>query len=154
MKNFWNGFLGGIIATTLICILWYGYEKYHGDEVEIIASEEEVESNHLEDPTLEQRLNDLEIDQQDYKLYDLAMQLPKETVEIILKRIGLTATYDEIAEEYLRNVNYYVSKQVASKIDTTINMPGIEDAKVSIKAYSSLKKDQPIKLSTEIDSVK
>lgn len=97
-------------------------------------------------PTLDQRLNDWNAEKHNTELYDLCMELPEQIVKTILNRIGTTATYEEIAEEYLRNTNYYISMQLKEA------MPGItgsdaKNAKVEIRTEVERpvpEKDKPV----------
>ena len=105
MNKFRDVAIGLLCIVLLGGILWYGYDKYHGTEAKEASESTKTE---VIIPTLEERLNDWNVEKHDMELYDLCMELPEQIVRTILNRIGTTATYEEIAEEYLRNTNYYI----------------------------------------------
>lgn len=161
------------VAIGLLCIilsgeiLWYEYDKYYGTEAQKAS---ESTKNEVIIPTLEERLNDWNVEKYDMALHNLYMELPEQIVRtilsrnnlcielpeqivrIILNRIGTTATYEEIAEENLRNTNYYISTQLKEV------MPGIKNAKVEIKTEVSKPRkesEKAVKVSiTVIDHIK
>ena len=91
------------------------------------------------------------------ELYNLCMELPEQIVRTILNRIGTTATYEEIAEEYLRNTNYYISMQL-KEVMPGITGPDAKNAKVEIKTEVSRpekESEKAVKVPiTVIDSIK
>lgn len=129
MNKFRDVAIGLLCIVLLGGILWYGYDKYHGTEAQKAS---ESTKNEVIIPTLEERLNDWNVEKHDMELYDLCMELPEQIVRTILNRIGTTATYEEIAEEYLRNTNYYISMQL-KEVMPGITGPDAKNAKVEIK---------------------
>lgn len=129
MNKFRDVAIGLLCIVLLGGILWYGYDKYHGTKPEMV---EDQQSTEVIIPTLDQRLNDWNAEKHNTELYDLCMELPEQIVKTILNRIGTTATYEEIAEEYLRNTNYYISMQLKEVIPG-ITGPDAKNAKVEIK---------------------
>ena len=91
------------------------------------------------------------------ELYDLCMELPEQIVRTILNRIGTTAMYEEIAEEYLRNTNYYISMQL-KEVMPGITGPDAKNAKVEIKTEVNRpekESEKAVKVPiTVIDSIK
>ena len=130
MNKFKDMAIGLLCLVLLGGILWYGYDKYQ-EEKESVNTTEEI-STKIEIPTLEQRVNEWNEEKHSNALYNLCMELPEEIVKTIINRIGTTATYIEIAEEYLRNTNYYISMQIKDNMPD-INGPDAKNAKVEIK---------------------
>lgn len=129
MNKFRDWALGCLCLVLLGAILWYGYDKYHGTEAQKAS---ESTKNEVIIPTLEERLNDWNAEKHNMELYNLYMELPEQIVRTILNRIGTTATYEKIAEEYLRNTNYYISMQL-KEVMPAINGPDAKNAKVEIR---------------------
>lgn len=122
-------------AVIIICcivllagVLWYGYNKHHGEKNENIQIEQ-VEEIPL---TIDQKINIWRMEKQDYELYNLALKLPEEIVKEIISRIGTQCDYIEIATEYLRNKGYYISKQIEMQMPN-INGPDAKNATIRIK---------------------
>lgn len=129
MNKFRDVAIGLLCIVLLGGVLWYGYDKYHGTKPEMV---EDQQSTEVIIPTLDQRLNDWNAEKHNTELYDLCMELPEQIVKTILNRIGTTATYEEIAEEYLRNTNYYISMQL-KEVMPGITGPDAKNAKVEIR---------------------
>lgn len=122
-------------AVIIICclvllagVLWYGYNKHHGEKNENIQTEQ-IEEVPL---TVDQKVNYWKMEKQDYELYNLALELPEEIVREIISRIGTQCDYIEIATEYLRNKGYYISKQIEMQMPN-INGPDAKNATIRIK---------------------
>lgn len=122
-------------AVIIICclvllagVLWYGYNKHHGEKNENIQTEQ-IEEVPL---TVDQKVNYWKMEKQDYELYNLALELPEEIVREIISRIGTQCDYIEIATEYLRNKSYYISKQIEMQMPN-INGPDAKNATIRIK---------------------
>lgn len=143
-----------LLAIILILVTGkYVYESYKSDKPEMVNQQQTT----VIIPTLEQRLNDWAEEKRNTEMYNLCMELPEQIVKTILKRIGTSATYEEIAEEYLRNTSYYISMQIRD------NMPGIigpdsKNAKVEIKTEVTRperEQDKPMRPSISVvDSIK
>lgn len=151
MNKFRDVAIGLLCCVLLGGILWYGYDKYHGTE----AKKEASESTKVIIPTLEQRLNDWNIEKHETEMYGLCLELPEQIVRTILNRIGTTATYEEIAEEYLRNTNYYISMQL-KEVMPAIEGPDAKNARVEIKTeVTRPKEDNTVKVPVIVtDSIK
>lgn len=122
-------------AVIIVCcivllagVLWYGYNKHHGEKNENIQTEQ-IEEVPL---TIDQKVNYWKMEKQDYELYNLALELPEEIVREIVSRIGTQCDYIEIATEYLRNKGYYISKQIEMQMPN-INGPDAKNATIRIK---------------------
>lgn len=122
-------------AVIIVCclvllagVLWYGYNKHHGEKSENIQTEQ-IEEIPL---TIDQKINIWRMEKQDYELYNLALELPEEIVREIVSRIGTQCDYIEIATEYLRNKSYYISKQIETVLPE-INGPDAKNATIRIK---------------------
>lgn len=154
MNKFRDWALGCLCLVLLGAILWYGYDKYHGTKPEMV---EDQQSTEVIIPTLEQKLNDWNAEKHNTELYDLCMELPEQIVKTILNRIGTTATYEEIAEEYLRNTNYYISMQL-KEVMPGITGPDAKNAKVEIRTEVERpvpEKDKPVTVPVTVkDSIK
>lgn len=154
MNKFLNWALGCLCLVLSGAILWYGYDKYHGTKPEMV---EDQQSTEVIIPTLDQRLNNWNAEKHNTELYDLCMELPEQIVKTILNRIGTTATYEEIAEEYLRNTNYYISMQL-KEVMPGITGPDAKNAKVEIKTEVNRQEkesEKAVKVPiTVIDSIK
>lgn len=154
MNKFRDVAIGLLCIVLLGGILRYGYDKYHGIKAQKAS---ESTKNEVIIPTLEERLNDWNVEKYDMELYDLCMELPEQIVRTILNRIGTTATYKEIAEEYLRNTNYYISMQLKEVIPG-ITGPDAKNAKVEIKTEVNRpekESEKAVKVPiTVIDSIK
>ena len=154
MNKFRDVAIGLLCIVLLGGILWYGYDKHHGTEAQKAS---ESTKNEVIIPTLEERLNDWNVEKHDIELYNLCMELPEQIVRTILNRIGTTATYEEIAEEYLRNTNYYISMQL-KEVMPGITGPDAKNAKVEIKTEVSRpekESEKAVKVPiTVIDSIK
>lgn len=154
MNKFRDVAIGLLCIVLLGGILWYGYDKYHGTEAKEASGSTKTE---VIIPTLEERLNDWNVEKHDMELYDLCMELPEQIVRTILNRIGTTATYEEIAEEYLRNTNYYISMQL-KEVMPGITGPDAKNAKVEIKTEVNRpekESEKAVKVPiTVIDSIK
>lgn len=126
-------YLFGIIATIIIIGvgLQYGYKQYHDIQAEKLSVEQETVS--VITPTIEQRLNDWNCEKQNTELYNLCLQLPEMVIRTIFTRIGTTATYEEVAEEYLRNTGYYISAQIKEKMPaiTGPDAANVQDVTIS-----------------------
>ena len=154
MNKFLDWALGCLCLVLSGAILWYGYDKYHGTKPEMV---EDQQSTEVIIPTLDQKLNDWNAEKHNTELYDLCMELPEQIVKTILNRIGTTATYEEIAEEYLRNTNYYISMQL-KEVMPGITGPDAKNAKVEIRTEVERpipEKDKPVTVPVIVkDSVK
>lgn len=154
MNKFLDWALGCLCLVLSGAILWYGYDKYHGTKPEMV---EDQQSTEVIIPTLDQRLNNWNAEKHNAELYDLCMELPEQIVKTILNRIGTTATYKEIAEEYLRNTNYYISMQL-KEVMPGITGPDAKNAKVEIKTEVNRpekESEKAVKVPiTVIDSIK
>ena len=154
MNKFRDVAIGLLCIVLLGGILWYGYDKYHGTKPEMVEDQQSAE---VIIPTLDQRLNDWNAEKHNTELYDLCMELPEQIVKTILNRIGTTATYEEIAEEYLRNTNYYISMQL-KEVMPGITGPDAKNAKVEIKTEVNRpekESEKAVKVPiTVIDSIK
>lgn len=154
MNKFLDWALGCLCLVLSGAILWYGYDKYHGTKPEMV---EDQQSTEVIIPTLDQRLNNWNAEKHNAELYDLCMELPEQIVKTILNRIGTTATYEEIAEEYLRNTNYYISMQL-KEVMPGITGPDAKNAKVEIRTEVERpvpEKDKPVTVPVIVkDSVK
>lgn len=154
MNKFRDVAIGLLCIVLLGGILWYGYDKYHGTEAQKAS---ESTKTKVIIPTLEEKLNDWNVEKHDMELYDLCMELPEQIVRTILNRIGTTATYEEIAEEYLRNTNYYISMQL-KEVMPGITGPDAKNAKVEIKTEVNRpekESEKAVKVPiTVIDSIK
>lgn len=154
MNKFRDVAIGLLCIVLLGGILWYGYDKYHGTKPEMVEDQRSAE---VIIPTLDQRLNDWNAEKHNTELYDLCMELPEQIVKTILNRIGTTATYEEIAEEYLRNTNYYISMQLKEAMPG-ITGPDAKNAKVEIRTEVERpvpEKDKPVTVPVIVkDSVK
>lgn len=86
-------------------------------------------------------------------------ELPEQISTVLfLNRIkATTATYEEIAEEYLRNTNYYISMQL-KEVMPGITGPDAKNAKVEIKTEVNRpekESEKAVKVPiTVIDSIK
>lgn len=154
MNKFRDWALGCLCLVLLGVILWYGYDKYHGTKPEMV---EDQQSTEVIIPTLDQKLNDWNAEKHNTELYNLCMELPEQIVKTILNRIGTTATYEEIAEEYLRNTNYYISMQL-KEVMPGITGPDAKNTKVEIRTEVERpipEKDKPVTVPVIVkDSVK
>lgn len=154
MNKFRDVAIGLLYIVLLGGILWYGYDKYHGTEAKEASESTKTE---VIIPTLEERLNDWNVEKHYMELYNLCMELPEQIVRTILNRIGTTAMYEEIAEEYLRNKNYYISMQL-KEVMPGITGPDAKNAKVEIKTEVNRpekESEKAVKVPiTVIDSIK
>ena len=152
MEKFKNFAVALLCVVIVIGIIWYGYDKKK-KEKELETVESVVSQETFVAPTIDQAINDWNIEQETYELYNLCMELPEEIVKTIISRIGTTATYIEIAEEYLRNTSYYISSQIKDKIPN-ITGPDAGNASVTISTNVKRPKDEGVKVPVNIkDSI-
>lgn len=127
MRNFMYGAIGllclVLIGIATVCTYNRYYKVAPKSEETVVAQEQEW--------TIDSRLEDIRQEKESDYLYNLCLELPEEITKAILTRIGANATNIEIANEYLRNSEYYISLQVKNNLPK-IDGPDAANAKVKI----------------------
>lgn len=154
MKEFFYGVLGGFIAVLFVALLWFGYDRNKDESPNLSESSTTIS---VEIPTLEEAVNNWSMEKHNVELYNLCMELPEQIVRTIFNRIGTNANYLEVAEEYLRNTNYYISMQIKEIIPA---IPGpdaknVENVEIKTKVNRTTNSDNAVKVPVIVtDSVK
>lgn len=100
-------------------------------------------------PTVEAAVAAWGVDKEHHDLEELCFDLPESVVSNIIERIGTYATYQEIATEYLRNTEYYISAQIKEAIPE-LPGPDIENSNVEIKTTIQRPKPELSKPTIEV----
>lgn len=133
-----------IIAIALVIIVtgFYSYNEYLKQKQDSVEDAKKTEKVII--PTIQQRLNEWNENKHMDKLYELCLSLPEETVHAILGRIGTTASYEEIGEEYLRNKEYYISLQIKDKLPAIVgpDRQNVEQIEIKTKMKPAPKEEE------------
>lgn len=144
MRNFMYGAIGLLCFVLIVLLSIYGYNQYQEQKIE----ESSVLQEQIINPSIEDRIIQIHEEGYNNEMYDLVFQLSDETIKEILKKIGTSATYIEISEEYMRNSEYYVSLQIKNNLPA-IDGPDAKNAKVKI----STEINRPVKEGTKVDAI-
>lgn len=120
-----------IILLAFMLIGGIAYMKYiHSDTTENVVVEQTKNSPEYTIPTVEEKLVEHAEIVRETKYYDTYLALPDIILEAIYHQKGTNITPTEVAEEYLRNREFYLSVQLSKEIDK-IKLTGPDAGEIS-----------------------
>ena len=134
MKPFQVVLITLLSAIVIGSAIYFGYKYFVDDKVE--ATVEQV-------LTPEEATASFSAEKNEFTVTQIYYELPAETYFLIVQKIGITATKQQVVTEYLNNRESYISAQVAEKIKE-VSITGPDSANVkNVQVGVQLKEETP-----------
>lgn len=134
MKPFQVVLITLLSAIVLGSAIYFGYKYFVDDKVE--ATVEQV-------LTPEEATASFSAEKNEFTVTQIYYELPAETYFLIVQKIGIAATKQQVVTEYLNNRESYISAQVAEKIKE-VSITGPDSANVkNVQVGVQLKEETP-----------
>lgn len=136
-----------VIAVTAIAVTtWQDHKRFEQEQIK-----QEQENFTQAVITIDDRIEEWKIEKEWDKSYDIYLNLSEEILRKILVKVGTEADIPTITQEYLSNINYYITSLIKDKISLSKDsIPGVDSLIIQLEALKVDKeKNIPITASDE-----
>lgn len=135
-----------IAVTAIVVTTWQNHKRFVQEQIK-----QEQENFTQAVITIDDRIEEWKIEKEWDKSYDIYLNLSEEILRKILVKVGTEADIPTITQEYLSNINYYITSLIKDKISLSRDsIPGVDSLKIQLEALKVNKeKNIPITASEE-----